>query len=57
VPGFKSAFLIDTSPQIGTRESRRLEGEYVLTKQDVLEGKRFHDVIERNPSLTFLIDD
>jgi len=49
VPGFESAFLIDTSPQIGTRESRRLEGEYVLTKQDVLEGKRFHDVIARNP--------
>lgn len=49
IPGFESAVLIDTSPQIGTRESRRVEGEYVLTKQDILEGKRFHDVIARNP--------
>ncbi|MEM2561914.1 MAG: FAD-dependent oxidoreductase [Candidatus Bathyarchaeia archaeon] len=49
IPGFESAILIDTSPQIGTRESRRVEGEYILTKQDVIEGKRFKDVIARNP--------
>lgn len=48
IPGFESAFLLDTSPQIGTRESRRVEGEYVLTKEDVLEGRRFQDVIARN---------
>ncbi|MEM2454919.1 MAG: FAD-dependent oxidoreductase [Candidatus Bathyarchaeia archaeon] len=49
IPGFESAILIDTSPQIGTRESRRVEGEYILTKQDILEGKRFYDVVARNP--------
>ena len=48
IPGFESGFLIETSPQIGTRESRRVEGEYVLTKEDVLEGRRFSDVIARN---------
>ncbi len=48
IPGFESSFLSDTSPQIGTRESRRVEGEYVLTKEDVLEGRRFPDVIARN---------
>ncbi|MEM2319520.1 MAG: FAD-dependent oxidoreductase [Candidatus Bathyarchaeia archaeon] len=49
IPGFESAVLIDTSSMIGTRESRRVEGEYVLTKQDILEGKRFNDAIARNP--------
>ena len=48
IPGFESAFLIETAPRIGTRESRRVEGEYVLTKEDVLEGRRFPDVIARN---------
>jgi hypothetical protein len=48
IPGFESSFLSDTSPQIGTRESRRLEGEYILTKEDVLEGIRFPDVIARS---------
>lgn len=48
IPGFESSYLIETSPQIGTRESRRVEGEYVLTKEDVLEGRRFPDVIARN---------
>jgi hypothetical protein len=48
MPGFESSFLSDTSPQVGTRESRRVEGEYMLTKEDVLEGRRFPDVIARN---------
>jgi hypothetical protein len=48
IPGFESSFLSDTSPQVGTRESRRVEGEYMLTKEDVLEGRRFPDVIARN---------
>ncbi|MFX1534192.1 MAG: FAD-dependent oxidoreductase [Promethearchaeota archaeon] len=48
IPGFESGYLQDTSPQIGTRESRRVEGEYVLTKQDVLDGRHFSDVIARN---------
>ncbi len=48
VPGFEAAALLQTAPQIGTRASRRLDGEYVLTKQDVLDGRRFPDVIARN---------
>ncbi len=48
IPGFESAYLIQTASQIGTRASRRLDGEYVLTKKDVLEGRRFPDVIARN---------
>jgi hypothetical protein len=37
-PGFESSYLQDTASQIGTRESRRVEGHYTLTKQDILQG-------------------
>ncbi len=45
VPGFEHAYLVDTSVQIGLRESRRIEGEYTLTKEDTLEGRQFEDSI------------
>ncbi len=45
VPGFESAFVMDTGAVIGIRESRRTVGSYVLTDQDVLEGARFDDAI------------
>jgi hypothetical protein len=34
-------------PHIGVRESRRIKGEYVLTADDVLEGRNFDDSIAR----------
>ncbi len=45
VPGFEEAYLLDTPMQIGIRETRRILGEYVLTKDDVLEGRKFPDAI------------
>ncbi|MGT2455530.1 FAD-dependent oxidoreductase [Cupriavidus basilensis] len=45
VPGFESAFVMDTGAVIGVRESRRTVGSYVLTEQDVLGGARFPDAI------------
>ncbi|HOG00535.1 MAG: hypothetical protein BWY35_01733 [Firmicutes bacterium ADurb.Bin248] len=42
IPSFKNAVLLATSP-IGFRESRNILGDYVLTKQDVLDGARFED--------------
>jgi ribulose 1,5-bisphosphate synthetase/thiazole synthase len=47
VPGFESAYLIDVAPQVGVRETRRIIGEYVLTEEDVLEGRRFPDVVAK----------
>ena len=35
IPGFKKAYLLDTGPQIGIRQTRLLQGEYVLTKGDI----------------------
>lgn len=45
VPGFEKAYLSGTSPSVGIRESRRVVGEYVLTKEDVLSCTRFEDGI------------
>jgi hypothetical protein len=47
LPGFERAQLVDTAPQLGVRQTRLLRGEYVLTKQDVLERRWFADRIGR----------
>lgn len=43
LPGFEHGRLLHTSTQIGVRETRRLEGEYVLTSKDILERSAFDD--------------
>ena len=45
VPGFERSAIVATSPAIGIRESRRVHGDYRLTRQDVLEGRRFADEV------------
>lgn len=45
IPGFESSFLIDTAPSIGLQDSRRIIGDYVLTRKDLYEGKTFDDDI------------
>ncbi len=45
VPGYESARIVAFSTQIGVRESRRIFGEYRLTREDVLTGQKFDDVI------------
>lgn len=47
VPGFEEAFLSDTAPRLGIRETRRIRGRYALTGDDVLSGRRFDDGICR----------
>jgi FAD dependent oxidoreductase len=43
VPGYRDAALAWVSTQIGIRESRRIIGEYTLTRDDVLRGATFGD--------------
>lgn len=45
VPGFERSVLVATSPGIGIRESRRVIGDYRLTREDVLGARRFADEI------------
>ena len=45
VPGFEQAVVVATSPAIGVRESRRVLGDYRLTRDDVLAARRFPDEI------------
>ncbi len=46
-PGYENAYLLQTATQIGVRETRRIMGDYVLTKEDVLECRKFEDGICR----------
>ena len=45
VPGFRDAYVIGVATQVGVRESRRVVGDYVLTADDVLQGRVFEDAI------------
>ncbi len=47
VSGFENAEISQSGPQIGIRESRRVIGDHILTEEDVLEGRKFDDVIAR----------
>jgi glycine/D-amino acid oxidase-like deaminating enzyme len=48
VPGFENSRIAATATQIGIRESRRIVGEYTLTRDDVLQGKHFDDAVARS---------
>ena len=45
VAGFAGAFLADTAPTLGVRETRHAIGEYVLTGDDVRGLARFDDAV------------
>jgi hypothetical protein len=47
-PGFENAYLMFTSPFYGTRGGPCIEGEYTLTVEDFLEGRKFDHVMYRN---------
>jgi glycine/D-amino acid oxidase-like deaminating enzyme len=46
-PGFERAYILDAAPQVGVRQTRLLEGEYVVTKEDILGRRSFSDVVAR----------
>ncbi len=47
VPGFRDCYPVYTSTLMGTRESRRLDGVYVMTHSDIMRNARFEDSIGR----------
>jgi hypothetical protein len=45
LPGFAGSYLLETPAQIGVRETRRIVGDYTLTAEDILTGRKFEDAI------------
>jgi hypothetical protein len=48
VPGFEKAYVVQSGVNIGVRETRRIMGEYRLTADDILQARKFPDVIARS---------
>lgn len=44
-PGFENCYISLVPSEIGVRETRRLEGAYVLTAEDLASGRKFEDTI------------
>ncbi len=53
VPGFEKTYVLQSGAQVGVRETRRIRGDYCLCADDVLEARKFSDVIARS---TYPID-
>ena len=47
LPGFANAWLIDSAPLLGVRESRRIMCDYKITADDLVDGARFDDAVVR----------
>ncbi len=47
LPGFDKCYVVDVAPQTGVRQTRLLEGDYVLTKEDLAARTRFDDSVAR----------
>lgn len=51
VPTFENSFILDTASQTGTRGSRRVVGEFTLTKENSSSGTVFEDTVAVIPRL------
>lgn len=47
VPGFENATLSGLAPRVGIRETRRILGDYVLTRDDVFEARKRDDGVAK----------
>jgi hypothetical protein len=45
IPGFESSYLLQTATHAGIRETRRIRGRTILTREDVVGAARFPDAI------------
>jgi hypothetical protein len=53
VPGFEKSYVVQSGVNIGVRETRRILGDYQLTAEDILQARKFSDVVARS---TYPID-
>lgn len=54
VPGFENIRVRTSGSTVGIRETRRIEGQYILHDDDLVAGRRFEDVVVHNAN--FVID-
>ena len=47
LPGFADCILVDVAPQLGVRQTRLLDGAYVVSKEDVTQRRHFTDSVAR----------
>jgi hypothetical protein len=47
MPGYENARIVETRPQIGVRQGRRVRGQYVFTIDDLTSSRHFDDGIAR----------
>lgn len=47
LPGFERCHVVDVAEQMGVRQTRLLQGEYVVTKDDVMSRRHFPDSVAR----------
>ncbi|OQB16010.1 MAG: anaerobic glycerol-3-phosphate dehydrogenase subunit B [Firmicutes bacterium ADurb.Bin193] len=47
IQGFENSILLMSAPQIGVRESRKIEGEYKISADELMSCKKFTDSIAR----------
>ncbi|HHX73478.1 MAG TPA: FAD-dependent oxidoreductase [Firmicutes bacterium] len=48
MPGFENSYLTRMCTEARIRESRRIMGDYVLTREDVAQARKFKDVIGKS---------
>ena len=48
LPGFENAYITRVCPEMRIREGRRIMGDYVLRGEDVIEERKFEDVIGKS---------
>lgn len=47
LPGFEKSYVVDVAEQMGVRQTRLLQGEYVVTKDDIASRRHFADSVAR----------
>lgn len=48
LPGFEEAYVSQIAPQLGVRDSRRIEGLYKLTEEDIFNTKKFENPVAKS---------
>jgi len=48
MPGFEKAYITRICTELRVRETRRIVGDYVLTSDDVVQARKFEDVIGKS---------